>query len=808
MAGTVGITIDAKFNDEWNDLAKHLVCRNGKVVKTKLDFQNGFTVAPETMIAGGNLEIGFEGISQDGKIVFPTVWASCGVVKDGANANDDYSADPTNPVWDQLEKQIGDLIKLETSAKDSIVEAVNEVAKKNVKIPVATTETLGGVKAEPATEDDTQPVRIGADGKLYTAPGGSGGTDNYTALKNKPKINGVELSGNKTSADLGIGDPTDEQVSNAVNAYLEVNPITGATFEKHNGNLWDGVAYNLPTLGGNALVPYTGGPLRAVTFKAKPNTEYILTVTRMDVNEGFGQANAAGICTQAPVGYAATASPVTPVEWGISNGGYGKYIHFKTNDNFFYDTTYLVWKTWPVALEADVAIFEGSNVADYVNVGEYSPENGTVTSVDLTITERNLTADINDKLHKASTAVQPEELKTSPYAWDTFHNGDVYSYPEMYRFILGDTQKLFNTARLCGADAEHIRLGSYYAHIPALTVIGDKAYIVAFENKSNATDSVVYGTIELFVVDLVNWSVIEQISIATPGLACESDTLKYGGIDPNVLNINDTTLRIIFATQLSDGVNCVCYRDYTVANGALGDIRLCKISDGTTVHDFNISGVKAVCGAFSATNPMLNMDTQYATRNGEHYIGLGVDSVYANIPILKTTDFITFTYWATPTVEGNAAQYECACMVGTTPQGQNVLFTATRQTRSAQKMLLMKVSLDDGSVMESTWIPDGNARPLWYYNNGLYLFHIQNEDRCVSTISSVSTSALRDTSIGSVADSFAMVYPAIAEYGEELVISYMRQYELYIAKIPKLPIYNRNQVIPMLNKFLDLFVSE
>lgn len=174
VAGTVGITIDAKFNDEWNDLAKHLVCRNGKVVKTKLDFQNGFTVATETMIAGGNLEIGFEGMSQDGKIVFPTVWASCGVVKDGANANDDYSADPTNPVWDQLEKQIGDLSKLETSAKSSIVDAVNEAANKDAKIPVATAETLGGVKAEPATEADTQPVRIGADGMLFTAPGGGG----------------------------------------------------------------------------------------------------------------------------------------------------------------------------------------------------------------------------------------------------------------------------------------------------------------------------------------------------------------------------------------------------------------------------------------------------------------------------------------------------------------------------------------------------------------------------------------------------------------------------------------------------------
>lgn len=34
--------------------------------------------------------------------------------------------------------------------------------------------------------------------------GGGGGTSNYNDLSNKPKINGVTLSGNKTSADLGI----------------------------------------------------------------------------------------------------------------------------------------------------------------------------------------------------------------------------------------------------------------------------------------------------------------------------------------------------------------------------------------------------------------------------------------------------------------------------------------------------------------------------------------------------------------------------------------------------------------------------
>lgn len=35
--------------------------------------------------------------------------------------------------------------------------------------------------------------------------GGGGGTSNYNQLSNKPQINGVELVGNKSSSDLGIG---------------------------------------------------------------------------------------------------------------------------------------------------------------------------------------------------------------------------------------------------------------------------------------------------------------------------------------------------------------------------------------------------------------------------------------------------------------------------------------------------------------------------------------------------------------------------------------------------------------------------
>ena len=40
--------------------------------------------------------------------------------------------------------------------------------------------------------------------KKHSGGGGGGGTSNYNDLSNKPSINGVTLSGNKTSEDLGI----------------------------------------------------------------------------------------------------------------------------------------------------------------------------------------------------------------------------------------------------------------------------------------------------------------------------------------------------------------------------------------------------------------------------------------------------------------------------------------------------------------------------------------------------------------------------------------------------------------------------
>ncbi len=63
----------------------------------------------------------------------------------------------------------------------------------------------GGIEANPEEEPTgtLESLKIGDD--VYAVPsGGGGGTSDYSALNNKPQINGVTLQGNKTTGDLNI----------------------------------------------------------------------------------------------------------------------------------------------------------------------------------------------------------------------------------------------------------------------------------------------------------------------------------------------------------------------------------------------------------------------------------------------------------------------------------------------------------------------------------------------------------------------------------------------------------------------------
>ena len=111
-SGMVGIPVTIEYDEAWEGLTKNLVCRcsgqdtGSTEQRAILNVGNSAVVAHEVMQAGKHLWLGVEGYNADGTLVIPTAWAMCGVIQKGANTGEDLSADPTLPVWNQLQAQI------------------------------------------------------------------------------------------------------------------------------------------------------------------------------------------------------------------------------------------------------------------------------------------------------------------------------------------------------------------------------------------------------------------------------------------------------------------------------------------------------------------------------------------------------------------------------------------------------------------------------------------------------------------------------------------------------------------------------
>ena len=67
--------------------------------------------------------------------------------------------------------------------------------------------------------------------------GGGGGTSNYNALENKPQINSHELSGDKSSSDLGLQDALTETQLAAVNSGITSSGLNWTLYYTQNADL-------------------------------------------------------------------------------------------------------------------------------------------------------------------------------------------------------------------------------------------------------------------------------------------------------------------------------------------------------------------------------------------------------------------------------------------------------------------------------------------------------------------------------------------------------------------------------------------
>lgn len=176
------VTVQFVFSPEWDGLTKTAVFSNGKTTVDVLAANwDGDTVpVPHEVLAvpGRHARVGVYGADESG-VVLPTVWVSLGKVQPGADPSGDETADPSLPVWAQLQKQIGDLDDLQTYNKGNLVDAINEARSSGgsggggytigdgLKLDAATN-TLSVDTAEAVEKDNTKPVTSAA---VYTEVG-------------------------------------------------------------------------------------------------------------------------------------------------------------------------------------------------------------------------------------------------------------------------------------------------------------------------------------------------------------------------------------------------------------------------------------------------------------------------------------------------------------------------------------------------------------------------------------------------------------------------------------------------------------
>lgn len=173
-AGRRGATVQVDVDEAWKDLRKTAVFRAGSVTRDVYQIGHIVTIPTETLQQYGlTLEMGIYGEDESGKTVIPTVWVTIDNIRPGAAPSGDESYEPLPGVWEQVTAMMGDLSKLSTKAKQSLVAAINEASKTGGGGGAVSEEEVERIVEEYLAENPPPPGKDGVDGK-DGAPGAAG----------------------------------------------------------------------------------------------------------------------------------------------------------------------------------------------------------------------------------------------------------------------------------------------------------------------------------------------------------------------------------------------------------------------------------------------------------------------------------------------------------------------------------------------------------------------------------------------------------------------------------------------------------
>lgn len=171
-AGMVGATVTFVYSEEWAGFSKTAVFRYQSLERSVAGISDVVEIPPEMLSESGEkLQVGLYGVSPGGQAATPTIWVSLGRVQPGAAVGNDSGSNPALQVWAQILSMIGQLGELETTAKSSLVAAINELVRRSSSglpsfgkedgrnVELDTTLTQGGKAADAkATGDEIKRV--------------------------------------------------------------------------------------------------------------------------------------------------------------------------------------------------------------------------------------------------------------------------------------------------------------------------------------------------------------------------------------------------------------------------------------------------------------------------------------------------------------------------------------------------------------------------------------------------------------------------------------------------------------------------
>lgn len=127
-SGMVGQSIHFEYSHDFDGLMITAVFTDGKNTINVVNPGNECIIPHEVLTnVGAMVKVGIYA-TRGNELVIPTIYAHIGIVLKGADPSGDVSADPTLPVWAQIQGIIGNLNDLSTEAKNNLVAAINEAA--------------------------------------------------------------------------------------------------------------------------------------------------------------------------------------------------------------------------------------------------------------------------------------------------------------------------------------------------------------------------------------------------------------------------------------------------------------------------------------------------------------------------------------------------------------------------------------------------------------------------------------------------------------------------------------------------------